>query len=636
MPAGLDQISEDTSVDESVPGEVVNIGAPKVKGGLDIKGKIGMDPTETKAILAAMQDIVDERQGPLNQFMQGISKARAVTYGPDAYAKEAARQSAEQAQTQSYMQQMAAMRAASKAAEQRAQYMAGPAGGGAAAAPSAAQGQPQGAANIGAQAGQSRWDALTQGLTGPQKIAADSYRQEGDFDSVIKMVQASALKRPDTLRILDEINSLPEGSPQRDMLLRQTFKEAYTPQTVETDQGTFKYSPSYTIPSQFRGQGQAPAAGGGAGVNTQDIRKVEYGDLPPGVVSPKGAESGMQVMPATQAAPGFGVTPARDNSDAEKERVGRDYFNALKDRYGNDTIAAVAYNMGPGKTEEWIKGGMQFNKLPAETQAYIGRVHTASAARNMQPTSAGPTAVVEGFSPRSEQGRELAKESMKGTTKLFEDNIQKPMMTKQAHDVQNMTVDKINNAIKVVDSNKFGPGTESGKVFLELKGAIPGFNLSKKEMDRLASIKTLDQASKELTLGSVKSSLTGSTSDSDRQYLQDAMFSINDPKKFIKATLETAKAGAVLNNEILTYLNKPENAYRKQQAYDEFLASGKARAILEREAPTAFADYKGKAPAPSAPAGDIQSVLKASNTPYEPEKYEYRISSDGSVQRRKK
>jgi hypothetical protein len=139
-------------------------------------------------------------------------------------------------------------------------------------------------------------------------------------------------------------------------------------------------------------------------------------------------------------------------------------------------------------------------------------------------------------------------------------------------------------------------------VFLELKGAIPGFELSKKDMDRLASIKIVDQASKELTLGSVKSSLTGSTSDSDRQYLQDAMFSINDPKKFIKATLETAKAGVVLNREILKYVNKPENAYRKEQAYQEFLETGEARKILEREAPTAFADYKGKATATSVSA----------------------------------
>ena len=52
--AGLDQIPEDVTIDESQPGEVVNIGAPKVKGGLDIKSKIGMDPEQTKNILDSM------------------------------------------------------------------------------------------------------------------------------------------------------------------------------------------------------------------------------------------------------------------------------------------------------------------------------------------------------------------------------------------------------------------------------------------------------------------------------------------------------------------------------------------------------------------------------------------------------
>lgn len=621
--AGLDQIPEDTSVDESVPGSVIDIGAPKVKGGLDIKSKIGMDPEQTKNILAAMQEIVDERQGPLNQFMSGISKARAVTYGPDAYAKEAARQSAEQTQTQSYMQQIAAMKAAARAAEQRAQYMGGTPGGGVAAAPSAGAPTQAGAQPTGA----NRYDILTQGLTPAQKIAADSYRQEGDFDSIIKMVQASALKRPDTLRILDEINSLPEGSQQRGMLERQTFEKYFAPQKAITPRGTEEYSMSGAgVP------GAAAPAGGGAGVGTQDIRKVEYGDLPPGVVSSKGAESAMQVMPATQVAPGFGVTPARDSSDAEKERVGRDYFNALKQHYGNDTIAAVAYNMGPGKTDEWIKGGMQFNKLPAETQGYIGRVHTASAARNMQPATGGPSAIAGGLSPTSVEGRALNIEAMKGATKLFEDKVQGPMMEKAGR--ENVLVDQINNSLATLAKTKVGPGTEFGKTLLEIKGNI--FPLTKDEQDRLANIRTLDQSAKSLTLTGIKSTLPGGTSDSDLRYLSDAMFSINDPKKFIRATLEITKASSVLNREILNYVNQPENAFRKQQAYDEFMKSAKVRDILTREAPTTFADYKPKTTAATKAPSDLQSALKANNITYEPDTYEYRVNSDGSVQRKKK
>jgi hypothetical protein len=269
--AGLDQIPEDVTIDESQPGEVVNIGAPKVKGGLDIKSKIGMDPEQTKNILDSMQRIVDEREGPLNQFMSGISKARAVTYGPEAYAKEAARQSAEQTQTQGYMQQIAAMKAAAKAAQQRAQYMGSTPGGGIA-APSAGA-QPVGMATAGAQpSGASRYDILTEGLTDAQKVAADSYRQEGDFDSIIKMVQASALKRPDTLRILDEINRLPKGSQQRGMLERQTFEKYFAPQKAITPRGTEEYSMSGAgLPGQAAPMGNAIAPENLAGQIEKDF-----------------------------------------------------------------------------------------------------------------------------------------------------------------------------------------------------------------------------------------------------------------------------------------------------------------------------------------------------------------------------
>jgi hypothetical protein len=135
--------------------------------------------------------------------------------------------------------------------------------------------------------------------------------------------------------------------------------------------------------------GAAPAAGG---VNAANIQKVESGGNP-NAVSPKGAQGVMQVMPNTQRDPGFGVRPAADNSPAELARVGQDYYGAMQNRYGHDTLAAIAYNMGPGKTDEWLKAGGDFNKLPAETQAYIGKVNLANAMQNRQVATAPATAV---------------------------------------------------------------------------------------------------------------------------------------------------------------------------------------------------------------------------------------------------
>lgn len=106
---------------------------------------------------------------------------------------------------------------------------------------------------------------------------------------------------------------------------------------------------------------------------TNAIAHVESGG-DPGAVSPKGAEGTMQVMKNTQRDPGFGVTPAKDNSSEELTRVGVDYFHAMQKRYGNDSLALVAQNWGPGNTDQWIRRGGKFSDLPDETKKYVSSV----------------------------------------------------------------------------------------------------------------------------------------------------------------------------------------------------------------------------------------------------------------------
>jgi hypothetical protein len=134
-------------------------------------------------------------------------------------------------------------------------------------------------------------------------------------------------------------------------------------------------------------QGYRPTAAGA--VPPEAIKQVESGGRP-GLVSSAGAEGTMQVMPNTQTNPGYGVTPARDKSQQELERVGRDYYSAMQKQYGNDTIASIAYNMGPGRTDEWLKKGGNFKDLPAETRDYIGQVHLATAKLNRAPAEVAP------------------------------------------------------------------------------------------------------------------------------------------------------------------------------------------------------------------------------------------------------
>lgn len=103
------------------------------------------------------------------------------------------------------------------------------------------------------------------------------------------------------------------------------------------------------------------------------------------LTSSKGARGEMQVLDGTNKDPGFGVKPARDDSPAERARVGRDYLGAMVKRYDGDLAKAwAAYNAGPGVVDaalargtpkaanDW-KQGNWLAEMPAETQAYVAK-----------------------------------------------------------------------------------------------------------------------------------------------------------------------------------------------------------------------------------------------------------------------
>ena len=79
------------------------------------------------------------------------------------------------------------------------------------------------------------------------------------------------------------------------------------------------------------------------GVESGGRRFAADGSLLQGPQTKFGTAKGeMQVLDGTTADPGFGVTPARDNSPDERARVGRDYLAAMVRRYDGDLPKALA------------------------------------------------------------------------------------------------------------------------------------------------------------------------------------------------------------------------------------------------------------------------------------------------------
>ncbi|OZI58706.1 transglycosylase SLT domain-containing protein [Bordetella genomosp. 1] len=99
------------------------------------------------------------------------------------------------------------------------------------------------------------------------------------------------------------------------------------------------------------------------------------------ITSPAGAKGRMQVMDATNRDPGYGVTPAKDDSLEERARVGRDYLQAMLRNYGgNLTQALAAYNAGPGNVDSALSKAKAANDManwmnylpkPQETIPYV-------------------------------------------------------------------------------------------------------------------------------------------------------------------------------------------------------------------------------------------------------------------------
>lgn len=109
------------------------------------------------------------------------------------------------------------------------------------------------------------------------------------------------------------------------------------------------------------------------------------------VTSPKGALGIAQVMPQTgpeaAALAGEPWSLERLKTDAEyNERLGRAYFGHLVDMFGDPTLAAAAYNAGPGRVKQALaqaaKAGDEWTRhLPAETQDYVRNIAAASGGR---------------------------------------------------------------------------------------------------------------------------------------------------------------------------------------------------------------------------------------------------------------
>ncbi len=97
-----------------------------------------------------------------------------------------------------------------------------------------------------------------------------------------------------------------------------------------------------------------------------------------GEVSRAGAIGPLQLMPATARELGGDPNDPTQNID-----MGARYYAQMRKQFNDPVLAAAAYNAGPGRVAQYLKGG----QLPTETQGYIQKF------QNQMAPGATPTQI---------------------------------------------------------------------------------------------------------------------------------------------------------------------------------------------------------------------------------------------------
>lgn len=369
--------------------------APKSTG---LTEKIALDPTQTEQLLGNMQRFLDERESPLSKLVSGLQGATATARGPQAYAAYQQQKLAEDKQAMDYHTQMAAFKAAQTQAQNDATRLSGllntePSGGasgtttipGVGPVSNAVINDPYVRAQL--KTAKTADEALQ--IIAKANATAFNYSQRSQaeaagneekprwFSALNKNLPISSNQYRTYLQTGElPLNLDPNDRQAAKQLWLQEHRGAAVPST-QTQPTTAATPSAQTQPAAVPSAQTQPAAAPGS-LPVSAIRTAESNNNPNVPPSAKGAVGPMQVLPSTARNPGFGVAPAKDNSPEEMERVGRDYYAAMQKRYGNDTIAAVAYNWGPGNTDKWLKAGGDPAQLPNETKQYVAKAHAAA------------------------------------------------------------------------------------------------------------------------------------------------------------------------------------------------------------------------------------------------------------------
>jgi len=512
------------------------------KGEAEPKGALPLDATETKKLLTNLQQMVDERQSPLNQLISGLKDASAWGSGglegpTAALAIRGKQKDEEEQQDYNRRQTLAAMKAQLANQQQVMNYNLGISGA------TTAAGQTPTISGGTTQTSAGKASPVQQKISSlPPALQAVAYgylnKPVPDFDAIDRMVEEYETKgKPELAKNVAFINSLPEG-PEKEILKRQAFEKGY---------GVFET------------------------VDSQGFKKP-YSILGGGAPSSQAAPSttGTQGT-AAQVASSLGVPIISGDRDWDKQY--NLYLNSKKPGYSGPPVAFPGYSqhetgnaidVGPitaDQRQKLIDAGFT-QPVPNDKNHWE---LTKPGAKTTEPSYTG------GLPTGSTAAAETFTKNVQANNEDFNKNTGGKLGEQILNDKDRMRY--LDDALKIVNDPKsdIGPGSSLRQAITQAKGYIG--DLDPKELDDLTQKGIVDQALKKQVVGNVRAALGGQLSDRDVAIFEKTIGNINDPKEFLKRTLQFEKASIVARNNLNTFINQA-NVLDKKSAFADYMKPG--------------------------------------------------------------
>jgi len=515
------------------------------KGEAVPKGNVPLDQASTQQLLANMQQMIDQRQSPLNQIIEGIKDTSAWgaggTEGPTrALALRAAEKNKEEQEDLARRQSIAAMRAQLANQQQVMNYNLGlspgtstqaattgnaPTLGGTATQPAGGRKSPV----------QEKIDKLPDSL----KWVAYSYLNKPvpDFDAIDEMVKEYEIKgKPELAKNAAFIDSLPEG-PQKEILKHQAFEKGY---------GIFK-----TVKDGF----EVPYSPGAGGTPSGQAAPSTTGDKNHWELT-KGQGTAVQV------ASSLGVPIISGDRDWDKQY--NLYLNSKKPGYSGPPVAF------PGYSQHETGNAIDVGPLTADQRQKLLDAGFTQPVPNPGAKTTEPS-YTGGLPTGSTAATETFTKNVQANNEDFNKNTGGKLGEQILNDKDRVRY--LDDALKIVSDPKsdIGPGSSFRQAITQAKGYF--VDLSDEQLKDLTTKNVVDQALKKQVVGNVKTALGGQLSDRDVAIFEKTIGSINDPKEFLKRTLEFEKASIVARNNLNTFISQA-NVLDKKSAFADYMKPG--------------------------------------------------------------